>query len=135
VHVLTGTVGPPAPGEQPHVIDECFDSGEGDWKIRRGASEIIPKAARHQLDRGQIFSVEGSAHERLPRRKKQAGKVWQPKQHFFGDAWKTGVNALAAILGCHQLFLWRVHLQLPARHTQVQFESASSPVWAGRSET
>jgi hypothetical protein len=51
------------------------------------------------------------------------------------DAMNTGLNALAAILGCHQLLLWRVHLQLPARHARVQFESASSPVWAGRSET
>jgi hypothetical protein len=40
---------------------------------------LYQEAARHQLDRGQIFSVEGSAHERLPRRKKQACKVANPK--------------------------------------------------------
>lgn len=78
MHVLTGTVGPPAPGEQPHVINECFDSGEGNWKIRRGASETIPKSCKASIWLRPDLPVEGSALERLPRRKKQACKVCNP---------------------------------------------------------
>jgi hypothetical protein len=59
VHVLTGTVDPPAPGKQPHVLNECFDSGERDWKNRRDVSEIIQNSCKATIRLRPDLSVEG----------------------------------------------------------------------------